>query len=144
MKRSKRVANSLAVATLLLIALLAVAEQAPKAQTGGATVGADAKASPRDSNSGMSNGRQDQFGHASGKQAAESVPATPTTDVNRADAKSMGSAHATEALTKKHIAGVKYGDRTANPSVGTPAAQPSEMTIKENGISSKPAPKPKP
>lgn len=144
MKRSKRVANGLAVATLLLIALLAVAEQAPKAQTGGATIGDDAKGSPRDSQSGMSSGRQDKFVKATGKQPAKSVPATPTTDVNPADAKSMSSGHATEALTKKHIAGVKYEDRTAGSSNVTPTVQPGEVANTENGISSKPAAKPKP
>jgi hypothetical protein len=112
-------------------------------------------ATSRDSATGMATGRRqdqfpkasgarvDQFGHASGKQAAENIPPTPTTDVNPADVKSVGSAPATEAVTKKHIAGVKYADRTAAPTQPDQTGQPSAMAIKENGLPAKPTTKPK-
>jgi hypothetical protein len=43
-----------------------------------------------------SRARVDQFGHTSGKQTVSTIPPTPTTDVNPANAKSMGSVHATQ------------------------------------------------
>jgi len=78
----------------------------------------------REASSGMASGRRvqqspkapgarvNQFGHASGKQMVSTIPPTPTTDINPANARVLASSHATESATGKHIAGVKYEDRT--------------------------------
>jgi hypothetical protein len=92
-------------------------------------------------NSGAATDRQDQFGHASGKQSA--AVTTPVANANSADGRSLDSAHANEASQKKHLAGVKYEDRTV-PSTGAAAtSEPSKMAIAEQGIA-KPAKPAKP
>lgn len=107
----------LVVSAFLLTSSLALAQATTTTEKKNATPTppAPSRASATGTNSGKqqdqfpkaSGARVDQFGHASGRQPAENVPPTPTTDINPADARPAGSAHAMEALTKKHIAGVK-------------------------------------
>jgi hypothetical protein len=61
---------------------------------------------------------------------------------NTADSKSLNSAHATEAVQKKHIAGVKYEDRAAAAPASVTNGTRSEMGINEQGVPSKPVVKP--
>lgn len=153
MKTHSHIAMGLTAGAFLLIGMLAVA-QSPPAGPAASTKAAAATVVPRDTATGQSSGRrQDQFSHASGIAA-------DTSSGGQTDAMSRSSAHATESMQKKHIAGVKYEDRTAAqpnaPSGQTSAkgiqerglssagtAQPSEFAIKENGLpKSKPKPKP--
>jgi hypothetical protein len=144
----------LVVSTFLLIGPLALAQATPSAAKKNATP--TPTATSRDSATGMAGGRQpdqfpkasgarvDQFGRASGRQAAENVPPTPTTDINPADARSGGSAHAIEAVTKKHSAGVKDRDLTVARANDVQDGQPSEKSIEEKGLSNRPVPSAQP
>jgi hypothetical protein len=92
-----------------------------------------------------SGARAHPFGHASGKQAAENVPPTPTTDINPADARVVGSAYAIEAVTKKkHIADVKSEDLTVVPTSDVQGGQTGEKSMQEKGLSHNPASSAKP
>jgi hypothetical protein len=92
-------------------------------------------------NSGSATDRQDQFGHASGKQAA--AVTTPAVNGNPSDGRSLDSAHANEASQRKHLAGVKYEDRTVAPTGAAATGEPSKIAIAEQGTA-KPAKPAKP
>ena len=90
-------------------------------------------------NRGAATDRQDQFGHASGKQTA--AVATPV--ANPADGRSLDSAHANEASQRKHLAGVKYQDRAVTSTGAAATGESSKMAITERGTA-KPAEPAKP
>jgi len=145
MKVHPHIAMGLTAGAFLLIGTLAVAQTSSAGSPTSTKAAAATVVHPRDAATGQASGRrQDQFGHASG------VAGAPSTQQP-----------ANSAESRKHIAGVKYEDRTASEPQGalsgqpsakgiqekglnsTGAAQPNEMAIKENGISaSKPKPKP--
>jgi len=144
MKVHPHITMGLTAGAFLLIGTLAVAQSSSAGSPASTKAAAATVVHPRDAATGQASGRrQDQFGHASG------VAGTSSTQP------------ANSAESRKHIAGVKYEDRTASTPQGalsgqpsakgiqekglnsTGAAQPNEMAIKENGISaSKPKPKP--
>ncbi len=132
MHRSKRVANGLAVATLLLIALLAVAEQAPKAQTVEPAAGSNAKSSPRDSSTGMSSGRQDQTGKATGRtelNSRSSGHATESLDVNKTTGETETVSKGQKSSNPLHV---DHGNAGTNPlydSKGKIEAKPAASTV---------------
>jgi hypothetical protein len=115
--------------TLLLTGSLALGQA-----TTGAKTAAENKtdtAQTANINSGAATDRQDQFGHASGKQTA--AVTTPVANTNSADGRSLDSAHANEASQRKHLAGVKYEDRTVASTGAAATGEPSKMAIAEQG-----------
>jgi hypothetical protein len=136
---SALMAGTLVIGPSMLPSSVATA-QTPQAKPTAST------AAPANSESNsITSAHQDQFGHASGSVA---------------NASTQQSANAQEA--RKHIAGVKYEDRTSSPSNGASTGQldakgiqekslssntsgtatSNAMAIKENGSSSKPSIKP--
>jgi hypothetical protein len=136
-----------ATTALVFSGLFAAAQATEKSDTKKPAASNTAATIAKEHASPLASGRQDQFGHANGIATTSS---------------SQQSADAAEA--KKHLAGVKYEDRTAAQSNDatnahldakgiqekglnsrpTGSVTSNEMAIKENGISSKPTTTAKP
>jgi hypothetical protein len=78
--------------------------------------------------SGAASERQSQLSKASA--SGKAVPST-------ADARSLDSAHASDSAQKKHLAGVKYEDRSAASPGGAPNGEPQKTD--DQGVGSKAA-----
>lgn len=141
MKRHPFLSSGLMAGEFLLMGTLTLAQTtAPTGSASKAQPAVSAKPAavttlqPRDAVSGHATGkRQDQFGHASGLATDNADAGAQTAD------KSLGSAHATESLQKKHIAGVKYEDRAVAPTEGAGSDEPGRMGINEQGVPGRPS-----
>ena len=76
--------------------------------------------------------RQDQFGHAAGKQAVEGVSPASVGEAGVADAMYLDAAHATDAVQQKHEDRVSAATGTAIPGTS------NEIGIDERGFPNKP------
>jgi hypothetical protein len=115
----------IAISSLLLTGSLALGQAATTGEKTAPASKTDT-AQTTSINNGAATERQDQFGHASGKQSAVATPVT--------DGRSLDSAHASDASQRKHLAGVKYEDRTVASTGAVANGEPSKMAIAEQGI----------
>jgi hypothetical protein len=137
MKNQMHLAHSLTAATFLLIGTLAIAQTTPRTKTASAPI---------------SQSRGIAVDHAGGNgvrraDTGKSGDNPLFEGSGRMDVKpgvrtgnSRTSTHATESTQRKHLAGVKYEDRTASPSAGNHSGGKNGqgLAVNEQGSSTAP------